>query len=163
MKKKRKIRNYLGRNLQNKNSGDKLSKKERSILMSKIRSKNTLLENNFTKLLRKETRLRFLTHQRDITGNPDIVFKSRKICVFIDSDFWHGWQFPRWKETLKNDFWKEKIENNRKRDKKVTTYLRRNGWIVIRLWEHQIKKDKERLIKNIKDVLLKNEGHKRGS
>lgn len=153
MAKKRKNRNYLGRNFQKISAGDKLSTMERSGLMSKIRSKNTKLETDFIKLLKKETKFRFLTHQREIKGNPDIVFKSRKICVFIDSDFWHGWQFPRWKETLKNDFWKTKIENNRKRDRKTTAYLRKNGWKVVRIWEHEIKKDRSVAINKITENL----------
>lgn len=153
MARKRKIRNYLGRNFQKKSSGDKLSAMKRSSLMSKIRSKNTKLETDFIQLLRSKTKFRFLTHQREIRGCPDIVFKSRKICVFIDSDFWHGWQFPRWKETLKNDFWKTKIANNRKRDRSTTVYLRKHDWKVIRIWEHEIKKDKaasiDKIIENL--------------
>ncbi|HBO17138.1 MAG: Vsr domain protein T:G mismatch repair endonuclease [Candidatus Moranbacteria bacterium GW2011_GWE2_35_2-] len=153
MVKKRKIRNYLGRNFQRKNLKDKLSEEKRSALMSKIRSKETKLEIEFIKLLKKETKYRFLTHQRSIKGNPDIVFKSKKICVFIDSDFWHGWQFPRWKNTLKNDFWRDKINNNRTRDRKTTAYLRRNGWKVIRIWEHGIKKNKAIGLKKITDSM----------
>ena len=150
---RRKIRNYLGRNFQRKNLGDKISQEKRSALMSKIRSKETKLEVEFINLLKKETKRRFLTHQRGIKGNPDIVFKSKKICVFIDSDFWHGWQFPRWKHTLKNEFWREKIENNRKRDRRTTAYLRKNGWNVIRLWEHNIKLDHRKAIERIRDAL----------
>lgn len=110
MTKKRKIRNYLGRNFQNKNLGDKISVEKRSALMSKIRSKETRLELDFIKLLKKSTKFSFVTHQRDIKGNPDIVFRSKKICVFIDSDFWHCWQFPRWKKTFKMIFGEIKSE-----------------------------------------------------
>lgn len=148
---RRKIRNYLGRNFQRKNSGDKISQEKRSALMSKIRSKKTKLEVEFINLLKKETKYRFLTHQRSIKGNPDIVFKSKKICVFIDSDFWHGWQFPRWKNTLKNDFWREKIQKNRLRDRKITAFLRKDGWVVIRIWEHNIKKDSEKALEKVLD------------
>jgi DNA mismatch endonuclease (patch repair protein) len=88
-----------------------------------------------------------------IKGNPDIVFKKLKICVFLDSDFWHGWQYPRWKHLLKNDFWRDKIMNNRKRDRRNTIYLRNKGWNVIRFWEHQITRDKNRLINKIKKIL----------
>ncbi len=59
---------------------------------------------------------------------------------FLASDFWHGWQYPRWKHLLKNDFWRNKIENNRRRDRRTTQFLRRDGWKVIRIWEHEIKK-----------------------
>ena len=83
--------------------------------------------------------MKFEKNVHVIKGKPDIVFKKAKICVFLDSDFWHGWQYPRWKHLLKNDFWRDKIENNRNRDKKTTTYLRRKGWTVIRIWEHSIR------------------------
>jgi DNA mismatch endonuclease, patch repair protein len=153
MKKSSKTRNYLGRDFQKKRSSDKLSIKRRSELMSKIRSKDTKLEVNFIELLRKQTKYRFLTHQRDIKGNPDIVFKSKKVCVFIDSDFWHGWQFPRWKNMLKNDFWKDKINNNRRRDRKITAHLRKKGWNVVRIWEHEIKKDIDGSVEIIKSEI----------
>jgi len=108
--------------------------------MSKIRSKDTKFESEFISLLKKEDIKGFKLNVKDIKGKPDIVFKKEKICIFLDSDFWHGWQYPRWKHLLKNDFWREKIEKNRKRDKKITQYLRRKEWKVIRIWEHDIKK-----------------------
>lgn len=135
-----KINNYLGRNFKAKRKPDTLSRAKRSSLMSKIRSKNTKFEVNFIKQLRKGTKLKFKTHIRKIRGNPDIMFEKQKICIFLDSDFWHGWQYPRWKHLLKNDFWRDKIENNRKRDKKTTSFLRKKDWKVIRIWEHNISK-----------------------
>ena len=124
-----------------------LNREERSLLMSKIRSKDTRFEQEFILALSKATRRKFRTNVAAIKGRPDIVFLKDKICVFLDSDFWHGWYYPRWKHLFKNDFWREKIENNRKRDRKITVYLRKNGWIVLRFWEHQIKnKDKAQAI-----------------
>lgn len=107
--------------------------------MSKIRSKNTKLEKEFILVLKKIIHKKFQTNVISIKGKPDIVFQKEKVCIFLDSDFWHGWQYNRWKYLLKNNFWQEKIENNRKRDKKTTNYLRKNGWTVLRFWEHQIK------------------------
>src|SRR3989339_144875 len=134
----RKTRNYLNRDFKKKRSNDLLPKRKRSELMSKIHSKKTKFEHEFIIKLKKSTRVKFQTNVSTIKGKPDIVFLEKKICVFLDSDFWHGWQYPRWKHLLKNDFWREKIENNRKRDKKTTVYLRKNGWNVIRIWEHDI-------------------------
>lgn len=107
--------------------------------MSKIRSRDTKFEQEFIAELRKMTRKRFQTNVASIKGKPDIVFPKEKICIFLDSDFWHGWNYPRWKHLLKNDFWREKIEKNRKRDKKITIYLRKNNWKVFRIWEHRFK------------------------
>jgi len=150
---KRKTNNYLNRNFSKERSEDKLSKKERSKRMSLIRSKSTKFEEDFIKELRKNTRKKFKTHVRAIRGCPDVVFERDKICIFLDSDFWHGWQYPRWKHLLKNDFWRNKIGNNRRRDRKTTQFLRRNDWTVIRIWEHEIKKVLENNVQRILNVL----------
>jgi DNA mismatch endonuclease (patch repair protein) len=136
---RKKINNYLGRNFKKKRTADKISKERRSAVMSKIRSRETKFEEDFIQALKRATKMKFEKNVHVIKGKPDIVFKKAKICVFLDSDFWHGWQYPRWKHLLKNDFWRDKIENNRNRDKKTTTYLRRKGWTVIRIWEHSIR------------------------
>ena len=78
--------------------------------MSKIRSKETKFEREFILRLKKSTRKKFKVNVTSIKGKPDIVFEKHKVCVFLDSDFWHGWQYPRWKHLLKDDFWREKIK-----------------------------------------------------
>lgn len=147
------INNYLGRNFKAKRRPDKLTTPKRSLLMSKIRSKNTRFEENFIYQLKKETKTRFKTHIRQIKGNPDIVFEKQKICIFLDSNFWHGWQYPRWKHLLKNNFWRNKISDNRRRDKKNTKKLRAKGWTVLRFWEHEINKNQKTIFKDIKNKL----------
>lgn len=150
---KTRINNKLGRNFRKIRTADKLSRERRSLLMSKIRSKNTKFETNFVGELKKTVSLKFKTHVKEIKGTPDIVFAKQKLCVFLDSDFWHGWQFPRWRHLLKNKFWTDKIENNRKRDAKTTRHLKRNGWRVIRFWEHQLKTDSQKCLTKIKKAL----------
>lgn len=152
-KKNAKTRNYQGRDFRKQRSEDRLTKEKRSALMSKIRSKNTRFEQEFVSLLKKRLRRKLDLHLRDIRGTPDLVFRKQKICVFLDSDFWHGWQYPRWKHQLKNDFWREKIERNRQRDVRVTQNLRRNGWMVMRFWEHELRKDAEGAIRRIEQAL----------
>lgn len=147
------IRNYLGRNFKKQRGKDKISPKRRSLLMSKIASKNTKFEKDFIILLKKQTKRIFLTNTTSIRGKPDIVFQKQKLCVFLDSDFWHGWQYSRWRHLLKNEFWKDKIHNNRERDKKTSRYLRRHGWTVVRIWEHEIKNSPENSIKKILNQL----------
>ncbi|MCX5642316.1 MAG: DUF559 domain-containing protein [Candidatus Omnitrophica bacterium] len=145
----RKTKNYLNRNFKKKRSKDLLPTKKRSELMAKIRSRDTKFEQEFITFLRKFTRKKFQTNVALIKGKPDIVFQGDKVCIFLDSNFWHGWYYPRWKHLLKNDFWRDKIENNRKRDKKTTLYLRKNGWIILRFWEHEIKANRSKIIKHI--------------
>ncbi len=151
---RKKTRNYLGRDLSKKREPDKIPKEKRSSLMSKIRSRGTKFENDFISTLKLKTRKKFKTNAKEFKGKPDIVFDKYKICVFLDSDFWHGWQYHRWKHLLKNNFWRNKIETNRNRDKKNTLWLRRNGWVVIRIWEHNIKKNIENEIDKILKILF---------
>lgn len=92
---------------------------------------------------------------RDLRGKPDIVFQKEKVCVFLDSDFWHGWQYPRWTHLLKNNFWRDKINQNRIRDKKVTVYLRKIGWKVLRIWEHDIKENPSRAVNRVINFIKK--------
>jgi DNA mismatch endonuclease Vsr len=133
--------NNLNRNFSKERKSDILSVGERSRRMSLIRSSSTKFENDFISILKSKTRKVFTVNDTGILGKPDIVFKKYRVCVFLDSNFWHGWQYPRWKHLLKNDFWREKIERNRVRDKRVTRKLRKEGWTVLRFWEHQIKKN----------------------
>lgn len=144
-----KINNYLGRDFKKKREKDRLSDKKRSELMSNIHSKNTRFEKEFVIFLKKFIKEKFQTNVTSIKGKPDIVFLKDSACVFLDSDFWHGWQYPRWKHLLKNNFWRDKIENNRKRDAKTTLYLLGNGWKVLRIWEHEIKKNPDRAVNKI--------------
>ena len=139
----------MGRNFKRIRVAEKLPPAQRSSLMSKIRSKNTKFEDDFINLLSVKLPNKFDTHVRGLKGTPDIVFDTEKVCVFLDSDFWHGWQYPRWKHLLKDDFWREKIVKNRRRDIKNTRFLRRSGWKVIRIWEHQIKLNPEKAIERI--------------
>jgi len=145
----KKTKNYLNRNFKKERNNDPLSVKKRSELMSKIRSRNTKFEQEFIASLRKVTSEKFQTNVALIKGKPDIVFQKREICIFLDSNFWHGWYYPSWKHLLKNDFWREKIQNNRKRDRKITAYLRKNGWKVLRIWEHEINKNPDKAVSEV--------------
>src|SRR3989338_880943 len=149
----KKTENYLNRNFKKERSDDLLPAKKRSELMAKIRSRDTKFEREFILSLRKATRKRFRTNVASIKGKPDIVFQKDKICEWLDSNFWHGWYYPRWKHLLKNNFWREKIQNNRRRDRKTTAYLRKNGWIVLRFWEHDIKQNSTKVVSNIMQKL----------
>ena len=118
---------------------DTMSPVQRSALMSRIRSKNTGIE----KAVFQELRARgvyFSRHVANLRGKPDVVFKRERVAVFIDGDFWHGWRFSRWCGDLQ-PYWREKIVRNRARDCRNFRRLRRKGWTVLRVWEHQVKKD----------------------
>lgn len=107
--------------------------------MSRIRGKDTLPERMVAGRA-QELGLAWEAHARDLPGCPDMVFRSEKVAVFIDGDFWHGWHFPQWKAKL-SEAWEMKIDTNRRRDQRNHRRLRRQGWTIVRLWEHQIYKD----------------------
>lgn len=121
--------------------------------MSKIRSKNTKLEEQ-GRLLVREAGLSYRKHPKDITGKPDVANKKRKIAIFFDSDFWHGFDYENSvKNKLQTDFWRTKIERNMARDAEVNKLLTEKGWKVLRLWEHNIKRKPEECVRRIKELL----------
>lgn len=116
--------------------------------MSRVKSRNTGLELGVFKELRAK-RVYFQKHYSKVPGKPDLAIPSKNRVIFIHSSFWHGWQFPRWRDRLPKKYWSEKIENNRKRDKKNILKLKKMGWRALVVWDHQLKKNKEKMIKKI--------------
>ena len=133
---------------------DNLTKEQRRKNMQHIRSTGTVPERTIIKALKKK-KIYFATYVSKIIGKPDIVFRRKKIAVFIDSDFWHG--HPRRCIMPKSniDYWENKISGNRKRDKIVNRELKRQGWKVIRLWEYDIKNNLEKSLQVILDAIQK--------
>lgn len=129
------------------NRGDIMSPEKRSQLMARIHGKNTGPERVLAQALKK-TRLRFERHAADLPGKPDFVFRRCKLVVFVDGSFWHGWRFPLWEGKL-TDFWRTKIATNRSRDRRNFSALRRAGWKVVRIWEHQIEANVEKCIARV--------------
>ena len=131
------------------NMADIFTPEKRSWVMSRIRSKDTKIEKKMASLLRKNK-----IHYRrfpKVFGSPDFIVE-KKILVFCDGDFWHGYQYNRKKKPPKK-FWRDKIERNMSRDKTVTRKLRADGWSVVRLWEHDIEKRPESCIRKIRKSL----------
>jgi len=133
---------------------DHLTREQRSSLMKKVRPKNSKIERIVFQGLKKQ-RIYFQKHYNKVPGTPDIAKPSIKKAVFIHSDFWHGWQFPRWSKKLSSDFWRDKISKNRKRDRKKTRQLRQLGWDVMVVWEHTLKINPEDTILKVCDFLRK--------
>jgi len=127
---------------------DVFSKEKRSEIMSKIRGKNTKVELLVFRELRKKG-IYFQKHYKRVVGKPDIALPRKKIAVFIDGDFWHGYNYAKTKKRLPKVYWRAKIEANMARDIKNRRKLRRMGWKVLRVWEHQLNK------KFFKDTILK--------
>ena len=117
---------------------DNLTKKQRHKNMKNIRSTGTKPEQLVIRELRRRG-IYFTTHVKSITGKPDIVFRRKRIAVFIDSDFWHGHPKRCVMPQTNAEYWTNKISRNRKRDNDVSCILKKTGWRVIRLWEYEIK------------------------
>ena len=120
----------------------KKTKEQISFNMKRVKNKDSDIEL----LLRKELWSRGLRYRKNvagIVGKPDIVFKSRKVAVFCDSEFWHGYDWENRKKDFKSnqDFWLPKIERNIERDKEVNRALENEGWKVLRYWGKEIKKN----------------------
>lgn len=118
---------------------DIFTKAKRSSIMSNIKSKNTLPERLLFAELHSHG-IRFRRHYK-LLGKPDIAFPSAKLAVFIDGDFWHGYNWKVKKEIPPKVFWQPKISSNIKRDRKVDRELSKSGWKVMRIWEHEIEKN----------------------
>lgn len=129
----------MGRPKKRRHRGDIMSPEKRSVLMSKIRGKNTGPERILAAQLIR-FHLQWSSHDRSLPGTPDFVFAQHRVVIFVDGDFWHGWRFPIWKDKLSLP-WEQKIERTRQRDAAAHRKLRRKGWRVIRIWEHQIERE----------------------
>lgn len=132
---------------------DVLDKFIRSEVMSKIRSRN----NKSTELRFRSALIRaglrgWRVQPTGITGKPDFAFPDKRVAVFIDSCFWHG--CPRHLRRPKSNraYWNAKIISNQLRDRRHTKELRREGWYVLRIWEHDLDKS-EMLTNNLRQLL----------
>lgn len=127
---------------------DNLTKEQRKLNMSQIKGTNTALEKRFFNLLR-DNNVSYSKYPK-IYGKPDC--RIGKLLIFVDSDFWHGWQFPRWKNRLPKEYWINKIAHNIKRDKQKTRKLKHLGYKVARVWEHQLVKKPESVLSKLKKI-----------
>ncbi len=120
----------------------KKTKEQISFNMKQVKNKDSKIEI----ALRKELWSRGLRYQKNVTsifGKPDLIFKGKKVAVFCDSEFWHGFNWEERKKDFKShqEFWIPKIERNMERDKEVTEELQKQGWTVLRFWGKEIKKN----------------------
>lgn len=133
---------------------DDLTPEQRKKNMQAIRSKDTTIELALRKALWKKG-IRYRKNYKGLIGKPDIVITKYRIVVFCDSDFWHGYDWDNRKSRIKSnqEYWIPKIEHNMKRDKEVTAVLVEQGWIVLRFWEHSIRKNLESCLDDIEEAV----------
>ncbi|MBN1312339.1 MAG: very short patch repair endonuclease [Anaerolineae bacterium] len=122
---------------------DPLTTEERSERMARVRSKG----NKSTELLVEQKLIAFnlqgwIKHPKGIIGNPDFYFPDVSLVLFVDGCFWHS--CPKCNRNTphsRRDYWQSKIDTNRRRDNRNHRKLRQEGYHVVRVWEHELKRD----------------------
>ena len=120
----------------------KKTKEQISYNMRQVKNKDSAIELALRRELWRRG-LRYRKNTNKVFGHPDIAFLGRKVAVFCDSEFWHGYDWENKKKEFKShqDFWIPKIERNMARDAEVNEELKRTGWTVMRFWGKEIKKN----------------------
>ena len=121
--------------------------------MASIKGKDTQVELILRRALHKEG-YRFHVNSK-LHGKPDIVFPRQKVAIFVDGDFWHGYNWKVHGKKPPKGFWQNKINNNITRDKKVNNELRKEGWLVLRFWEHDVRDKFNLIVDKIGNLILK--------
>lgn len=133
---------------------DTVTKAVRRKIMQAVKQSGSVIERCIQKELRKK-KICFVTNDKLLPGKPDIALKKKKVVVFIDSCFWHS--CPKHTKIPKTNrtYWSIKIQNNKKRDKKISSLYKKMHWKILRFWGHEITKDNlpkviKKIIQNIK-------------
>lgn len=123
---------------------------KRSSMMSKIKSRNSKPELILRRALWSKN-IRFRLHDKSLPGTPDIVIKKYKLAIFVDGEFWHGFDWKKNKERIKSNrlFWIPKIERNMQKDIRVNRALRDMGYVVFRFWTQEILKNLPTILNQI--------------
>lgn len=126
--------------------------------MQRVKNKDSEIEILLRKALWAKG-YRYRKNVKSVYGHPDIAFISKKIAIFCDSEFWHGydWENRKMDFKVRQDFWIPKIERNIERDKEVTARLEQDGWIVIRFWGKEIKKNTDYCVNIIEKAVNGND------
>lgn len=119
---------------------DRITPERRSWLMSRIGGKNTLPEIQLRKALFAAGLRGWRLHAGELPGKPDIVFRRKRIALFVDGAFWHGHP-SKFRPGRLSSWWEEKILTNKRRDRRVDRQLKVMGWKVVRVWDVDIRRN----------------------
>lgn len=128
---------------------DVFTKAKRSEVMSRIRGRgNKETELALMKLLRRH-RITGWRRNQNVFGKPDFLFRRNRLALFVDGCFWHGCTKHCKIPAGNRGFWKKKFAANKSRDRRVNRELRKLGWRVVRIWEHDLAKRGEACVQKI--------------
>lgn len=139
--------------------------KYRSKMMSKIRSTGGKAETILGKAIWHKG-IRYFRNYKKLPGKPDLAITKYKVAVFVDGEYWHGYNFDEIKSGKRvhrnRDYWLHKISYNMDHDKKVNAALKSQGWTVLRFWErHQVLKDLDGCVDQIVSAVNKKQQQSR--
>lgn len=117
---------------------DVFSKEKRSEVMAAIRAHgNKETELKLISIMRA-ARITGWRRNQSLPGRPDFVFRRQRLAVFIDGCFWHGCPKHGRNPSSNREYWLPKLRRNKKRDISVKRLLTKQGWIVLRIWQHDL-------------------------
>lgn len=128
--------------------------------MSRIKASDTKPEVALRRALWRAG-LRYRLKQK-LPGKPDLTFPAARLVVFVDGCFWHACPEHRTRPKTNAAFWRDKIGSNVARDRIVNAKLEKEGWNVLRFWEHEVEKDLGAVVARIHKTLRRHRSFKRG-
>ena len=134
---------------------DVFTKAKRSEVMSRIRSRGNKDTELALAILFRAHKIKGWRRHQNIFGKPDFAFRRERLAIFVDGCFWHGCPKHCKLPSGNRMFWEKKLSTNRERDRRVNRELRKLGWRVIRIWEHDLARRGDRCIGKIKLALAK--------
>lgn len=134
----------------NYDTDDKTSKR-----MANVKLKGGEAENLLAKSLWNRG-YRYWRNYKKLPGSPDIAIKKQNIAIFVDGEFWHGYDWERKKTTIKRNraYWVEKIEENMNRDIRNDKELKSLGWIPMHFWSKDVLKDVEGCVRDVENIII---------
>ena len=135
---------------------DVLTPEQRRRNMQAIRSRETKAEIALARALWARGH-RYRKNNRKIFGKPDLTFARCKLAIFVDGEYFHGynWKTEKYRIRSRRRFWWKKIEGNMARDRLVNCTLVENGWTVLRFWSHEIRKNLANCVWKVEQTLKK--------
>lgn len=131
---------------------DKISAEQRSKTMQAVKDKDSGIELALRRALSQRGH-RYRKNVSRLPGKPDIAFINKKTAIFVDSCFWHGCPYHCRMPSSNIRYWRNKIKRNKERDKEIRKIYAKKGWKILRFWEHELKKDLNKVVAKIEKSL----------